>query len=125
METVLRGLSYEACLVYLDDIIIMGRSFEEHLKNIRLLLQKLKEANLKLSPSKCRLFQREVTYLGHIVSTKGVQTDLNKISGVKDWNCPMDVHQLWNFLGLCTHYRKFVKNFSTIARPLHNLTEAE
>ncbi|GFT31011.1 retrovirus-related Pol polyprotein from transposon 17.6 [Trichonephila clavipes] len=125
METVLRGLSYEACLVYLDDIIIMGRSFEEHLKNIRLLLQKLKEANLKLSPSKCHLFQREVTYLGHIVSAKGVQTDLNKISGVKDWNCPMDVHQLWSFLGLYTHYRKFVKNFSTIARPLHNLTEAE
>ncbi|GFX39635.1 hypothetical protein TNCV_2103791 [Trichonephila clavipes] len=107
METVLGGLSYEACLVYLDDIIIVGRSFEEHLKNIRRVLQKLKEANLKLSPSKCLLFRREVTYLGHIISAEGVRTDPDKISAVKDWNCPTDVHQLRSFLGLCTYYRKF------------------
>ncbi|GFU28986.1 retrovirus-related Pol polyprotein from transposon 17.6 [Trichonephila clavipes] len=120
METVLGGLSYEACLVYLDDIIIVGCSFEEHLKNIRRVLQKL-----KLSPSKCHLFWREVTYLGHIISSEGVRTDPNKISAVKDWNCPTDVHQLQSFLGLCTYYWKFVKNFSTIARPLHKLIEAK
>ncbi|GFW41171.1 retrovirus-related Pol polyprotein from transposon 17.6 [Trichonephila clavipes] len=98
METVLGGLSYEACLDYLDDIIIVGRSFEEHLKNIRRVLQKLKEANLKLSPSKCHLFRREVTYLRYIILAEGVRTDLDKISAVKDWNCPTDVHQL-QFLG--------------------------
>ncbi|GFW97620.1 hypothetical protein TNCV_684901 [Trichonephila clavipes] len=59
METILGGLSYDAYLVYLDAIIIVGRSFEEHLKNIRRVLQKLKEANLKLSPSKCHIFRRE------------------------------------------------------------------
>ncbi|GFT62174.1 retrovirus-related Pol polyprotein from transposon 412 [Trichonephila clavipes] len=125
METVLGGLSYEACLVYIDDIIIVRRSFEEHLKNIRRVLQKLKEANLKLSPSKCHLFRRGVTYLGHIISSEGVRTDSEKISAVKNWNCPTDVHQLRSFLGLCTYYRKFVKTFSTIARSLHKLTEAK
>ncbi|GFU94882.1 retrovirus-related Pol polyprotein from transposon 17.6 [Trichonephila clavipes] len=125
METILGGLSYEACLVYLDDIIIVGRSFEEHLKNIWRVLEKLKEANLKLSPSKCHLFRREFTYLGHIISAEGVRTDPDKISAMKDWNCPSDVHKLRSFLGLCTYYRKFVKNFSTIARPLHKLTEAK
>ncbi|GFQ77335.1 retrovirus-related Pol polyprotein from transposon opus [Trichonephila clavata] len=125
METVLGGLSYEACLVYLDDIIIVGRSFEKHLNNIRRVLQKLKEANLRLSPSKCHLFRREVTYLGHIISAEGVRTDPDKISAVKNWKGPTDVHQLRSFLGLCTYYQKFVKDFSTIARPLHKLTEAK
>ncbi|KAF8790657.1 Retrovirus-related Pol polyprotein like [Argiope bruennichi] len=114
-----------AFLVHLDDIIIMGRSFEEHLQNVRRILQKLKEGNLKLSPFKCHLFRREVTYLGHIISWEGVRTDPDKISAVKDWNCPTDVHQLRSFLSLCTYYGKFVKNFSTIARPLYKLTEAK
>ncbi|GFQ94168.1 retrovirus-related Pol polyprotein from transposon 17.6 [Trichonephila clavata] len=103
----------------------MGRSFEEHFNNIRRVLQKLKEANLKLSPSKCHLFQCKVTYLGHIISAEGVRTDPDKISAVKNWKSPTDVHQLHSFLGLCTYYRKFVKDFSTIARPLHKLTEAK
>ncbi|GFT72385.1 retrovirus-related Pol polyprotein from transposon 412 [Trichonephila clavipes] len=118
-------LPYISKAVYLDDIIIVGRSFEEHLKNIRRVLQKLKEGNMKLSPSRCHLFQREVIYFGYIISAEGVRTDPDKISAVKDWNCPTDVQQLRSFLGLCTYYPKFVKNFSTIARSLHTLTEAK
>lgn len=125
METVLKGLSYEACLVYLDDIIIVGRSFDEHLENLRKVLQKLKDVNLKLSPAKCKLFRHEVTYLGHVISAEGVRTDPEKVSAVKNWKCPNDVHQLRSFLGLCTYYRRFVKDFSYIARPLHRLTESK
>lgn len=125
METVLKGLSFEACLVYLDDIFIVGKTFEDHLHNLRKVFKKLREANLKLSPSKCNLFRHEVRYLGHIISREGIKTDPEKINAVQRWPAPKDVHQLRSFLGLCTYYRKFVKDFSRIARPLHKLTEAK
>ncbi|GFU25092.1 retrovirus-related Pol polyprotein from transposon 17.6 [Nephila pilipes] len=110
MEAVLRELSYEACLVYLDDIFVVGCIFENHLRNIRRVFEKLKIVNLNLNPSKCNLFRREVGYLGHIISAEGVRTDPEKISAVKNWSRPEDVHKL-RFLGLCTYYRKFVKGF--------------
>ncbi|GFV02365.1 retrovirus-related Pol polyprotein from transposon 297 [Trichonephila clavipes] len=125
METMLKGLTFEACLIYLDDVIIGGRTFEEHLQNIRKVLSKLRDANLKLNPSKCKFFQKEVNYLGHIISAKGVRTDPEKVSAVKNWKRPENLRELRSFLGLCTYYRKFVKGFSNIARPLHKLTESK
>ncbi|GBL74066.1 Retrovirus-related Pol polyprotein from transposon 297 [Araneus ventricosus] len=110
METVLRGLTSEACLVYLDDIIIVGRTFEEHLNNIRKVFQRLQKANLKLSLKKYRFFRKEVSYLGHIISADGVKTDQEKIKAVVDWPRPETVHDLRSFLGLCTYYRRFAKN---------------
>ncbi|GBN34188.1 Retrovirus-related Pol polyprotein from transposon 297, partial [Araneus ventricosus] len=121
METVLRGLTTEACLVYLDDIIIVRRTFQEHLNNIRKVFQRLQKANLKLSPKKCRFFQKEVSYLGHIISEDGFKTDPEKTKAVVDWPRPETLHDLRSFLGLCTYYRRFVRNFSAIARPLHKL----
>ncbi|GFX63475.1 retrovirus-related Pol polyprotein from transposon 17.6 [Trichonephila clavipes] len=125
METVLKGLTFEACLIYLDDVIIGGRTFEEHLQNIRKVLSKLSDANLKLNPSKCKFFQKEVNYLGHIISAEGVRTDPKKVFAVKNWKRPENLCELRSFLGLCTYYRKFVKGFSNIARPLHKLTESK
>ncbi|GFU62540.1 retrovirus-related Pol polyprotein from transposon opus [Nephila pilipes] len=106
-----------------DDIIIVGQDFEEQLNNQRKVLEKLKQANLKLNPAKCSLFRREVSYLGLIISAEGVRTDLRKVAAVKEWSQPRNVHELRSFLGLCTYYRRFVKGFSLIARPLHRLTE--
>ncbi|GFT53232.1 retrovirus-related Pol polyprotein from transposon 412 [Trichonephila clavipes] len=102
-----------------------GRTFEEHLQNIRKVLSKLSDANLKLNPSKCKFFQKEVNYLGHIISAEGVRTDPEKVSAVKNWKRPENLRELRSFLGLCTYYRKFVKGFSNIARPLHKQTESK
>jgi predicted RNase H-like HicB family nuclease len=86
MESVLRGLTYEACLVYLDDVIVVGRTFQEQFDNLRRVFQLLREAHLKLNPEKCQLFRKEVRYLGHIVSPSGVNTDPETLEAVK--SCP-------------------------------------
>ncbi|GBM76646.1 Retrovirus-related Pol polyprotein from transposon 297 [Araneus ventricosus] len=111
METVLRELTFEACLVLLDYIIIVGRTFEEYLNNIRKVFQILQKANLKLSPKKSRFFRKEVSYLAHIISADGVKTDPQKTKAVVDWPHPETVHDLRSFLGLCTYYRRFEYDF--------------
>ncbi|UYV82560.1 K02A2.6-like, partial [Cordylochernes scorpioides] len=124
MEAVLQGLATETCIVYLDDIIVLGKNFEEHLSNIEKVFKRLEAANLKWSPKKCKLFKKEVAYLGHIISAEGVKTDPEKTETVRKWPTPKDLTQLRSFLGLCTYYRRFIPGFSNIARPLHRLTES-
>ncbi len=82
MDLVLHGLHWERCLVYLDDIIVHGRTFEEHLDNLRLIWSRLREANLKMKPSKCTLFRRNIS--GHVVSRDGVRCDPTKIEAVQE-----------------------------------------
>ena len=85
MERVLQNILSKICLVYLDDVIVFSKTFEEMIENLRKVFLRLRSANLKLNPKKCSLFGREVKYLGHIVSEQGITTDLEKISAVK--NC--------------------------------------
>ena len=124
MDLILAGLQWSHCLVYLDDVIVMGRSFEEHLSNLTLVLDSLRDANLKVKPVKCALFQEQVCYLGHIISSKGIATDPNKTSKIMKWPTPTTVQQVQQFLGLSSYYRKFIKDFATIAKPLHRLDRA-
>ena len=123
MEKVLHGLLSTKCLVYLDDVIIFGKSFDEMLENLNLVFLRLKEANLKINPKKCVFFRKNVKYLGHVISEEGIKTDPEKIVAVKDWPVPHTKKQLRSFLGFCSYYRKFVKGFSSLAKPLYTLTE--
>ena len=125
MEAILAGLNWEICLIYLDDIIIHGRTFEEMLSNLDRVLNKLQEAGLKLKARKCQLFQKEVEYLGHVVSSDGIRTDPKKIEAVQNWPTPENVTELRAFIGLCSYYRRFIQGFADIAKPLHRLTGKE
>ena len=123
MEHVLKGIHWKTCLVYLDDIIVMGRTFDEHLKNLGEVLQRITMAGLKLSVKKCALFQKQVKYLGHLVISDGISTDEDKIRAVKDGPRPQNLHELRSFLGLGAYYRRFVLNFASMAASLHELTK--
>ena len=123
MERMLRVLSGERCMCYLDDIICLGKSFEDAVVNLQCVFDRLKAANLCLKPKKCNLFQRQVTFLGHLVNASGVQCDPEKVAAVVNWEAPSDVTGVRSFLGFCNYYRKFIRSFAQIASPLTALTE--
>jgi len=123
MEKILHGLLFKICLVYLDDIIIFGKNFNEMLNNLKKVFLRIRSANLKINPEKCVLFEKHVKYLGHIISLEGVTTDPEKIAAVKEWPIPHTKKQLRSFLGFSSYYRKFIKGFSSLAKPLYTLTE--
>ena len=122
MEVVMQGLARECCMVYLDDILVMGRTFEEHLENLQKVFSRLRKAKLTLKPRKCLFVRNEVEYLGHIVSKDGVAADPSKIRAVREFPRPTDVKSLRSFLGLASYYRRFIPQFSKIAGPLFALT---
>jgi len=93
MEVVLVALIREKCIVYLDDILVMGRTFQEHLDNLTQVLTRLREAGLRLKPEKCHLAKREVCYLGYVISVK------SKVEAVRNFVIPADVKSLRSFLG--------------------------
>jgi len=101
----------------------MCRSFEQHLENVERVFQRLRMANLKLKPSKCRLFQERVTFLGHVVSSRGIEPDPDKISCIATWPEPKNLTELRSFLGLASYYKNFVEGFGETAKPLYGLTK--
>ena len=123
MDLVLAGLQWSHCLVYLDDVIILGRTFLDHLNNLRDIFKRIQDAGLKLKLPKCSFLKKKVEYLGHIVSEDGVLVDPKKIEKVSTWPTPSSTKEVQQFLGLANYYRRFIQDFAKIASPLHKLTE--
>ena len=121
MQRCLGDQCYQTVLCYLDDVLVFSETFEEHLERLEMVLQRLQSIGLKLKSSKCHFLQSEVLYLGHRVSADGISTDPDKIVAVQGWLVPNTVKQLRSFLGFASYYRKYVKGFSNIAGPLHDL----
>ena len=121
MEDMLRGLLNKVCLVYLDDIIVFGKTLKEAASNLELVLMRLIEWGLKLKPSKCKLFRREVDYLGRIVSERGIEANPGKILAVMTWAKPQTAKDVRSFLGFCSYYRDFIPGFSELAVPLQEI----
>ena len=122
MECIFRGLTYETCLIYLDDVIIFSRIFEEHLLRLEEVFQRFRKVNIKLKPSKCHFCCDQVNYLGHVDSSASVEPDPQKVSVVKEFPVPRNVKKVRLFLGLWNYYRKFVRDFAKIAAPLNQLS---
>jgi len=123
MDCTMRGLNYEVCLIYLDDIIVFSPDVATHLERLEVVLACLRRANLKLKPNKCSFLHRSVDFLGYKVSGRGIETDERKIDAVIRWPVPTKLREVRGFLGLCGYYRRFVHNFSEVAAPLHALTK--
>ena len=125
MDLVLRGLTWRFALVYIDDIVVYAHSHAELQERLAEVFQRLLAANLKLKPTKVRLFQREIKFLGHLVSGQGIVMDQSKVTDITEWPAPLNMHETRTFLGLCGYYRKFVKNYAALAAPLHELTRID
>lgn len=123
MERCVGDMNLQEVLVFLDDLIIFSNSLEEHEQRLMRVLHRLKEYGLKLSPEKCKFFQTTVRYLGHIISERGVETDPEKIQALKTWPRPKNLKELRSFLGFSGYYRRFIKGYSSIVRPLNDLTQ--
>ena len=123
MDLALAGLQWSQCLVYMDDVIVLGKTFEEHLDNLRSVFHRLREAGLKLKPCKCAFFRQSVKYLGHVISREGVAADPEKIEKVATWPIPTSTKELQRFIGFASYYRRFIRDFAEIAKPLHQMTE--
>lgn len=121
MERCMGDMNLKECLIFLDDILIFSETFEDHLDRLEAVFSRLKQHGLKLKPSKCEFFKTSVSYLGHVVSQDGVETDPDKLKALTTWPVPQNVKQLRSFLGFTGYYRRFIKDYARLAKPLNDL----
>jgi hypothetical protein len=121
MNEVLRSFIGKFVVVYFDDILIYNKSLDEHIEHLRVVVGALHEAHLFANLEKCTFCTDRVVFLGYVVTPQGIEVDEAKIEAIKSWPIPATLTQLQSFLGLAGFYRRFMRDFSTIAAPLNDL----
>ena len=121
MDQVINGL-YDFAAAYLDDLVVFSSTWEEHLRQVKAVLQRLREAGLTAKPKKCQFGMDRCNYLGHVVGGGRVQPEASKVEAVEKFAIPETKKQVRAFLGLTGYYRKFIPNYATVAAPLTDLT---
>lgn len=118
MNSILGDLIGTVCYVYLDDIIIFGKTLNEHLQNLGKVLERLSLSNLKIQLDKCEFLKRDCEFLGHIITGNGIKPNPEKIKEIQKWKLPRSQKEIKQFLGLLGYYRKFIKDYSKLAQPM-------
>ena len=118
---VLGGLIHNICELYIDDIIIYANTYEEFLQNFEAVLKRLKEYNITISPKKCKLLMTEIEYVGYVIDTTGIRFSPEKKEKALNFPTPRTVGELKQFMGMAEYFHTHVRNFATLARPLHVL----
>ena len=124
ISKVLKGL-HKIAVTYLDDIVIFGKSKEEHLEHLKIIFQRLKEAGLKLKRLKCDFMKTQIQYFRHLISSSGIQPLPEKLESIKNMPAPRSPKEVKQFLGLAGYYCKFVPRFLDLSRPLTKLTRKD
>ena len=125
MELALSGLQWTACLIYLDDVIVYGKTFEKHLQRLSLVFQRFRQEGLKLKPGKCHFFETQVTFLGHVLTLDGVLPDPGNVEKITTWPVPTCVTDVRAVLGMGNYYWGFIKDYSKKMQPLIQLTKKD
>lgn len=125
MNNVLAGLIYKTCVVYQDDIVVASPTFEQHLADLKEVLDRLQAAGLSLKLKKCQFCLSELTFLSYRVTASGIKPDMDKIKAVMEFETPSTVKHVRQFLGLTGYYRRFVHHYACLAEPLHALTRKD
>jgi hypothetical protein len=105
-------------VVFIDNILIYSETAEEHEEHLRIVLERLRQQNLYAKFSKCEFWMEKVAFLGHVLSAEGITVDPSKVDSVTKWEQPLNVTDVRSFLGMAGYYRRFIENFSKIAKPM-------
>src|SRR5947207_14619674 len=125
MNKMLAGYLWKFAIPYMDDIIVFSQSIEEHFEHLRLVFEKLRDNHMSIKKSKCDFLCQYVTYIGYIVSNKGIHTSPDKIEKVTKYPRPSNLKEVRGFLGLTNFYRRFIANYAEIAAPMTGLLKKD